>query len=129
MILGQPPAMVFQRIQSAGAMMPASRMPPPNCLRNRRARWMNASSPTSAEPIGAPKPFEKQTLTESKCAAYSRSERPSPRMRSTAARRQCRRSPASRALAATARSAPSAKCFPRPVVRVLDAQELGQRKC
>ena len=54
-------------------MIPAWRIPPPNCLRNRRARAMNSLLPASADPTGAPSPLEKQTLTVSKWRAYSRS--------------------------------------------------------
>ncbi len=51
-------------------------MPPPNILRNRLARAMNACVPANADPTGAPSPFEKHTLTLSKCRAYSRSATP-----------------------------------------------------
>ena len=40
-------------------MMPACRIPPPNILRNRRARWMNSRVPASAEPTGAPETLGK----------------------------------------------------------------------
>ena len=51
--------------------MPAWRMPPPKILRARAASCSVAASPTSTEPTGAPRPFERQTLTVSNGAAYS----------------------------------------------------------
>ena len=51
-------------------------MPPPKSLRLRRAEAMNSSEPTTAEPTGAPSPFEKQTEAESTWAATSAGERP-----------------------------------------------------
>jgi len=43
--------------------MPAWRIPPPTCLRMRRARRTNSWLPATAEPTGAPSPLLKQTLT------------------------------------------------------------------
>src|SRR5579859_7358738 len=56
--------------------MPAWRMPPPHILRKRRARSTISFEATKAEPTGAPRPLEKQTLTVSQWAAYCFSEMP-----------------------------------------------------
>ena len=58
------------------AMMPAWRMPPPKSLRARWARAIIAALPSSTEPTGAPRPFDRQTLTESNGATMSRSATP-----------------------------------------------------
>ena len=55
-------------------MIPACLIPPPYCLRKRLASVIYSRLPTNAEPTGAPSPFEKQTLTESKYLAISTSE-------------------------------------------------------
>src|SRR6185369_13017572 len=47
-------------------------MPPPTIFLQRCAPAISAREPTSAEPIGAPSPFEKQTDTESNGAAIAR---------------------------------------------------------
>ena len=51
-------------------------MPPPSALRWRRAWRIKSAGPHSAEPTGAPRPFEKQTLTVSKWLAQSAAEMP-----------------------------------------------------
>ena len=58
-------------------MMPAWRIPPPKSLRLRRTSWIRSASPATAEPTGAPRPFEKHTETESTSAATSAGETPS----------------------------------------------------
>jgi len=45
-------------------------------LRFLRAEAMNSAEPTTADPTGAPSPFEKQTEAESTGAATSAGERP-----------------------------------------------------
>ena len=52
--------------KAPAAMIPACLMPPPNCFRKRLASIIKSLLPTKAEPTGAPSPFEKQTLIESK---------------------------------------------------------------
>ena len=47
--------------------MPAWRIPPPTTFRQRLALFINASEPNSIEPIGAPRPFDKQIDIESTC--------------------------------------------------------------
>ena len=46
---------------AAAARRPTCLMAPPNIFRNRLARAMKAADPASADPTGAPRPFEKQT--------------------------------------------------------------------
>ena len=71
-VFGQPVDVVLQRVERPGgddAGLPHAAaehlaMPP-------RAGRINSSGPHSAEPTGAPSPFEKQMLTVSNCAAQS----------------------------------------------------------
>src|SRR6476660_5214784 len=56
--------------------MPTWRMPPPHIFLNRRARSISSFEPTRADPTGAPRPFEKQTLTVSQKVAYCFSDTP-----------------------------------------------------
>jgi hypothetical protein len=76
------------------ASSPAWRQPPPTTLRQRRARSTSSALPSSIEPTGAPRPFEKQIETLSKPRATSRAGTP-------------------RAIAALYRRAPS-RWKPRP---------------
>ena len=48
----------------AAAMTPAWRIPPPTILRARLARAMNAASPTTTEPTGQPRLFDRQNVAE-----------------------------------------------------------------
>ncbi len=50
----------------AAANTPAWRIPPPSILRTIRASSMNSLLLTSMDPTGAPSPFERQNMTESK---------------------------------------------------------------
>ena len=56
--------------------MPTCRIAPPCCFRKNRALAIKSADPAKIEPTGAPSPFEKQTLTVSKRAAYSASLTP-----------------------------------------------------
>ena len=58
-------------------MMPAWRMPPPKSLRFRRTSWITSASPATAEPTGAPRPFEKHTETVSTSATSAAGGTPS----------------------------------------------------
>ena len=58
------------------ARMPLWRMPPPYILRSRWHFLMKSRAPAITEPAGAPRPFDRHTLTESKPAASSRSLAP-----------------------------------------------------
>ena len=49
----------------AAARTPAWRIPPPSSLRPRRARPMNDAEPTTTEPAGHDRPFDRQNVTES----------------------------------------------------------------
>ena len=49
----------------AAARTPTWRMPPPTSLRARRARQMSLVEPTTTEPTGQARPFERQKLAES----------------------------------------------------------------
>ncbi len=53
----------------AAASTPTWRIPPPTIFLARRARPMNAVEPTTTEPTGQPRPFDRQNVTESAGAA------------------------------------------------------------
>ena len=53
-------------INPAAASTPAWRIPPPNALRKMRALRICSAEPTSMEPTGAPRPFDRQNITVSK---------------------------------------------------------------
>ena len=57
-------------------MMPACRIPPPSSFLVRRALAIVSVVPASADPTGAPSPFEKHTETVSASAATSAGGRP-----------------------------------------------------
>jgi hypothetical protein len=76
MVLGQARDVVVERVLAIAASSPAWRQPPPTTLRQRRARSISARSPSSIEPTGAPRPFEKHTDTLSKPRATSRAGTP-----------------------------------------------------
>ena len=76
-VLREPLDVVVGAYSAAAATTPAWRMPPPTILRPRCAAAMNSFEPTSAEPTGAPSPFEKQTETLSNGAASSLAGTPS----------------------------------------------------
>ena len=61
----------------AAAMIPAWRIPPPTILRARRARAMNAASPTTTEPTGQPRLFDRQNVAEAPGGTRSRAGTPS----------------------------------------------------
>ena len=61
-----PPASSATR--PAAASTPAWRMPPPSILRTRRARAMKSREPHTSEPTGAPRPLDRQNVTESTAA-------------------------------------------------------------
>src|SRR6266436_1414975 len=58
------------------ARIPACRIPPPKIFLNFLARSINSASPATIDPTGAPRPFEKQTDTESAHEAYSLGDMP-----------------------------------------------------
>ena len=87
----------------AAASTPTWRMPPPSIFRTRRARATNSREPHTSEPTGAPRPLDRQKVSESTGRAKSATGRPS----ATAAlnRRapsRCTGTPAAWAAAATA---------------------------
>ncbi len=51
--------------------MPTWRIPPPSRLRHTLASAMRSALDASIEPMGAPRPFEKQTETVSKSSPYA----------------------------------------------------------
>ncbi len=56
----------------AAARTPTWRIPPPTSLRARRARATNGAGPTTTDPIGVDRPFERQKVTLSAGAASAR---------------------------------------------------------
>ena len=60
----------------AAAMTPAWRIPPPTILRARWARAMNAASPTTTEPTGQARLFERQNVAEAPAGTRSRAGTP-----------------------------------------------------
>src|SRR5438132_6417703 len=56
--------------------MPAWRQEIPNRILVLRASWMKAAGPQRTEPIGAPRPLERQNMTASVRAQYSATEVP-----------------------------------------------------
>ena len=96
-------------------MMPAWRMPPPKSLRFRRTSWITSASPATAEPTGAPRPFEKHTETVSTSATRAAGGTPSAtaafqrRAPSMCMRIPCRRAnPAMSRMRSGARTSPPA---------------------
>lgn len=76
MILLQALHVIFSAYSPAAARMPAWRIPPPTIFRQRTARRMYASLPSSSEPTGAPSPFDRQMVKESQYWAISRNSQP-----------------------------------------------------
>ena len=62
---GMPAGESSSATMPAAASTPACLMLPPNTLRAMRARWMKSALPASIDPTGAPRPFERQNITES----------------------------------------------------------------
>ena len=56
----------------AAARTPTWRMPPPTILRARRARPMKSRSPTTTDPTGQARPFDRQNVAESAPASERR---------------------------------------------------------
>ena len=54
----------FNAYNPAAASIPACLIPPPKIFLQRCASAMVSESPTSKEPTGAPKPFERQILSD-----------------------------------------------------------------
>jgi hypothetical protein len=52
-------------------MIPACRHAPPKAILSRRASRMNSTSPASTDPIGAPRPFDRLSISASACIAYA----------------------------------------------------------
>ena len=57
----------FKAYSPPAAINPACRIPPPNTFLTRRAFSIKSASPIKRLPIGAPRPFERQTEIESNC--------------------------------------------------------------
>jgi len=63
--------MVVSATRPAAASTPTWRMPPPSCLRTRRAWPIRSAEPSSSEPAGAQRPLESVTITVSAPRASS----------------------------------------------------------
>ncbi len=63
---GSRPRSSSSATSAAAARTPACRIPPPKSFLTRRASATNAFEPATALPTGARRPFEKQTITESR---------------------------------------------------------------
>ena len=57
--------MVSTPTRPAAARIPTCRMPPPSCLRTRRASSMRARDETRTDPAGAQRPFDRVTIAVS----------------------------------------------------------------
>ena len=55
----------------AAAVMPACRHAPPNRMLNLRASRMRSAGPQITDPIGAPRPFDRQNITVSTCCVQA----------------------------------------------------------
>ena len=87
------------------ARMPACRIAPPQRLRKRRASTTSLRGPQNALPTGAPRPFEKHTLTVSKGAQSVATSTPQATLAfQMRAPSRCVASPSDRARSATARA-------------------------
>ena len=73
---GSRPRSSSSATSAAAARTPACRIPPPKSFLTRRASATNAFEPATALPTGARRPFEKQTMTESRPCASEASDTP-----------------------------------------------------
>ena len=95
--------------------MPTCRMPPPNILRRRCARFISSRLPATTEPIGAPSPFEKHIDTVSKYRAYSTGSKPvATQAFMSRAPSRCIRRPASLATWCSSATASTGQIAPPP---------------
>ena len=62
MVFVQPLRASSRAISPAAAMMPACRQAAPNRIFIRLASLMKSESPTSIEPMGAPRPLDRQNI-------------------------------------------------------------------